>query len=65
MDDVEGVHHVEGGTLPAKVFAQTWDNLRTLRSGGRLGGAPSGRGGSNDQGAGSGSSSGLPGADHG
>jgi penicillin-binding protein 1A len=30
LTDVEGVYHVAGGTLPAKVFAQTMDDYRSL-----------------------------------
>jgi penicillin-binding protein 1A len=51
MEDVEGVSRVEGGTLPAKVFAQTWDNLRTLRSGGSLDVAPGSDGSDSGRGA--------------
>jgi membrane peptidoglycan carboxypeptidase len=31
MRDVEGVSEVFGGTLPAQIFAKTWDNLRALQ----------------------------------
>ena len=31
MKNVEGVPEVFGGTLPAKIFAKTWDNLRVLQ----------------------------------
>ncbi|HVB26736.1 MAG TPA: penicillin-binding transpeptidase domain-containing protein, partial [Mycobacteriales bacterium] len=32
MTQVEGVHDVVGGSLPAEIFAHTWDNLRALHA---------------------------------
>jgi penicillin-binding protein 1A len=41
MKHVDGVSEVFGGTLPAKIFAQTWDDYRTLQQpGGSLSPTP-------------------------